>query len=454
MALMVASFFIANTSFADVGVDVGEDSAKMMKMIDGLKSELGKMQQANAQMMNEVKDLRGKVAQVPAPVAPQVPKELENQIKALQNEIAALKSQKQAPVAVPAVATSGVEVPAWLNGTHFGGDMLVRFQADSHSGKGEYDRLRGRFRLRYGISKQLNDELKAGFVMATGDANGNRRSSNVTMGNSTAGENGFDKYDLWLDQAYLEYKPYFLQNDNFSTTLHGGKFKENWQHKGFLIHPEAVGFDGFGQSFVFKATDEISLDLNLAQLFISEGAGVDADSEMYVFDSGLKGAHEAFTWGLRGTSYLFAGYNDGGSAALGGSGDYRTLVGTADLGFSIADLPVAMFAQLGKNFNDETIAGQSPGADKFWSMGIALNKLKNPGDWDLGYKFAYLESNVMPTGLPDSDLPAGSEAHWFYANYRLFASTDLNATLIMPRTIAGDGETDSLLAKFNITTRF
>lgn len=458
MALLVSCLFMANTTFADQGVDVGVDTAKMMKMIQDLQQDLVDVQKDNAAMKKDNAKLEAELNTL-RDVEPKVVKdtELANQVKGLQREIQTLKSQKAAPVVVPEVPTGNV--PAWLNGTHFGGDMRVRMQTDSNSGS-DKDRIRGRFRLRYGISKQVNEELKAGFVMATGDSStqtdeANRRSSAVTMGGTA---NGFDKYSLWLDQAYLQYKPNALQTDDLNITFFGGKFKENWKHKGILIHPEAVGFDGFGQSIKYDLGDGLKADFNMAQLFISESSGEDGDSEMYVFDAGIKGAEDGFTWGLRGTSYIFAGYNDGGSAALGGGGDYRTVVGTADLGFDLGEVPVAMFAQYGKNMNDEAAGATSPGADKYWAVGITFDKLRNPGDWNFGYKFAYLEENVIPSGLPDADLVGGREAHWLYANYRLFSSTDLNVTAIIPRTLsdsaASDGETDSLLVKFNFTTKF
>jgi hypothetical protein len=474
MALCVVSLFIANTSFADEGVAKAADTDNLMKMVQNLQAQLSKVQEDYAATQQEVNSLRGQLAAKPE-VKVEVPKEVENQIKGLQRDIDALRAQKTAPVTKASIPSASV--PAWLDGTHFGGDILVRMQMESNSGE-QQDRVRGRVRLRYGISKQLNDELKAGFRLATGA--GNRRSPINTMGNTAS---GFDQYEAWIDQAYVEYKPNFLNtlNDDLSIVLHGGKFKENWKHKGILIHPEAVGFDGFGQSMVYDLNDSVTVDFNMAQLFISENifdtsgaagakTSVDGDSELYVFDLGLKGTAEAFNWGLRGTSYLFAGYNDsfnGTSMALGGGGDYRPVVLTADLGFDMADMPVKTFAQFGKNLNDEAAGATSPDADLYWSMGIEFNKMQAPGDWSAGYKFAYLEENFMPVGLPDADLVNGNtadsfggSAHWFYANYRLFASTDLNLTMILPRTLssagvdASDGETDSLIAKLNFTTRF
>lgn len=428
MALLVCVFFVQTVSFADAGAD----AKALSKLVEKLEKQVDELQ-------GEIKELKKN----------QVPSKLEEDVKCLQRDFNTMRVEQERATRVPTVPADVGQVPTWLEGTHFGGDLRVRYQPRSNNKTP--DRNRFRVRLRYGVSKQLNDELKAAFRLATGST-ANRRDYHETLGNTTT---DFDKYDVWVDQAYLKYTPNWLEN----LTLYGGKFPQNWKDKGILIHPEGCGFDGFGQSYVYQITDDLKVDINLAQLIYAEGAGLDADGEMYVFDTGLSGCYEEITWGLRGTAYLFTGLQDSGSTLNAGvdEGDFRTLVGTIDLGFDVQDIPVALFTQGAVNTNTKDSGGDTRSQQLFWAAGIGINKLQKPGDWALGYKYAYLEGQVMPSDLPDADLAAigdGGQMQWLWAQYRLFDHTDLSATLLLPREVDGDQDSDTVIAKIQIDTRF
>lgn len=377
-------------------------------------------------------------------------------IAALRAELADVKSQSaraaQAVASAPAVPSSAsIENQYALK---MGGDFRFRWQSDSNNST--QDRNRMRLRLRYGITKQVNDELLIGFRFATGDQTGQQYYN--TLGNTATGSsNGMEKMDVWLDQAYLKYTPEMVEG----LTIFAGKFAPNWKNKGLLIHPEGCGFDGVGESYVYDITDSISGDINLAQLIMSEGSGVDSDSELYVFDTGVMGTLDnGQTWGVRGTAYMFDGFSEANQTAAGnvGLGNTTTIgnpfvaVTTLDYGFSIQEMPVNLFTQIGKNFNDAT--GDPANEDMFYSVGASLKTLKDPGDWTVCYKFAHIELNAMPQTLIDADHVGGVESHTVEFTYRLTSATDLNYTLIVPKTIDGDGENDTFINKFNVTTKF
>ncbi len=454
--------------YADVG---GEDINKLKINIKDLEKQISGLQ-------NQVKDLLNSVREKPLP-----PKDIESRIKDLREEVNVLKAKPQ--VRIPEVPKSEVTVPLWLKGTQFKGDLLVRWQSNFHNSSNyannNNNRNRLRYRLRYYITKSLNEELLAGFRIATGrrDNNpnqngagfitndgflsGNRKGSNATAGSDDA---GFGKLEAWIDQAYLEYTPKWLDG----LTVWAGKFKENWKHKGFLIYKHYVGFDGLAESYKFDICDGLGGDINLAQLIISESSVDSGDAEMYVFDAGLSGEltfdNLPLGWGLRGTAYVFSGIKQGVSSAFtsGNSSTMenpRVLVGTADLEFNVLDnIPVNIFGQIGLNTNEHATDNQTEALmdvrdqRHFWSCGIEINKLKEAGDFKFDYKFAYIERNFIPSGLPDDDIGTGNQAHWWILTYRWLPSTDIDITLIAPRRLDGDKETETLLGKFNIKTRF
>jgi len=451
VAIVVMCIFCVNMSFADVGEKADADT--MMKFINDLQKQIGGLEK-------EVKGLRGlegevKTLRTQVKEKNSVQNNLENKIISLENEMKGFKGSPK--VLVPSV--SSIEVPSWIKGTHFGGDLRVRFQSD-FSNKA-LDRHRGRFRLRYGISKQVNDELFAKFRLATGPT-ADRVNYQETMGSADA---GFDKINVWIDQAYLKYTPSWL--DNF--TVLAGKFPQNWKDKGLLVHGERCGFDGLGESYKYKINDSLDVDVNLAQLIVSEGAAADSDSELYVFDAGIKGKCNAdyspiTRWGLRGTAYLFSGYSEvetgAAPAILGGTnttptmGNPRVLVGTADLGFDVNNIPIDLFVQGAINTNDHEEGNAVRDQNKYYAFGVYLNKLKKPGDMALEYKFAYLERNAMPSQMVEFELNPGNHIHYVTLWYRLFPSTDVYLELFAPRSIESDRDTHVIKGKLKVITRF
>ncbi len=488
-AVLVSCLFTISTAYADVGE---EDVNQLKGTIKDLEKQVDSLQ-------DQVKDLLGELKE-----KPEVPKDIENQIKDLQKEVDALRAKP--PVRMPEVPVSAGTMPSWLEGTHFSGDIQLQMRSMFHNTANyqqdlpgvhdpdnssvdtrnlitDNDRNQMRIRVRYNITKQLNDELLAGFRIATGsrslfsdqDANGfmnndgflsgDRRMSRAVAGNDDA---GFNKLEAWIDQAYLKYTPDWLDG----LTVWAGKFQENWKHKGLLIHDEGVGFDGIAESYRFEVVDGVNADINLAQLIISESAVDAGDAEMYVFDVGISGTYETeetpIDWGLRGTTYLFAGINQGtpnnftnlNEGLVNQPNDNpRVLLGTADLGFNVLDTPVSLFAQLGANINptedgDDGATRGVDGARKYWALGASVNELNEPGDFMFDYKYAYLERNVMPSGLPDEYLLSGNQVHYWTVSYRWFPSTDLSLRLIAPRNLDGDKETESIMGEFNVLTRF
>ncbi|MFH1384034.1 MAG: putative porin [Candidatus Omnitrophota bacterium] len=438
LAVLMTCLFCMTTSYADVG----SDNAGMEKLVKQLEKQVASLQ---------------KEIQTLSAAKPAVPKDIEDDIKSLQRDFSSMKADQAKATKMPSVPAAAGAVPSWLEGTNFGGDIRVRFQSNQRSNDAAADQNYGRMRLRYGISKQVNDELYAKFRLASGGAGW--RAYYHSMGSTTS---GFNKMAINVDQAYLKYTPNWLEN----TAIYAGKFPINWKDKGILIHSEGCGVEGLGESFTYQVTDGIKGDLNLAQLVMTEGTVGGDDSQMFVFDSGISGSYEAVTWGLRGTAYIFNGLNSqlGSTNALANTnattGNPRTIVATGDVGFDVCDIPVATFVQGGLNVNARDENALAEDQNRYYALGVGINKLKKPGDVSFNYKFMYLQGNVMPGFLPDADLVArnaagGNQMHQFELSYRLFDSTDLNLSVLAPRTLdAADNDTEEMRFKLQATTSF
>lgn len=446
MAVLVASLLCVNASYADAGVETND---AMMKMVKELQSQVVGLQ-------SEIKSLRKQVKDSES---------VEKQVQGLESD---LKKLQNAKPAAPAQVAQAV-VPSWLEGTNFGGDIRLRWDSTLNNtdhtatDDGNADRHRGRARLRYGITKQVNEQLLAGFRLVTGA--GALRTYYADLGTST---DGFGKWTTYIDQAYLKYTPEYVDD----LTIYGGKFAQNWKTKGILIHGDMPGFEGIAESYKMQVNDSVSLEFNAAQLILAEGSGFDADSELYVVDAAAGGSFgDDMTWRLQATSYIFDGWNEASAANLAGTGrtansatidDPRVGVLTGDLGFSVADIPVSLWAMGGMNFNESAHGTSVRDQRKMYAFGTSLNKLANPGDISFSYKYAYVEQNSFASELISTDLGGtGTQAHIFCLDYLLFPSTTLTAAVVVPRELSApstatvtDKDTDVVTMKFMATTKF
>jgi hypothetical protein len=129
-------------------------------------------------------------------------------------------------------------LPEWLQKTKFKGDFRLRYQLKEDKGVTNDHALR--IRLRAGFETKINEQMKAGFGIATGSTS-DPRSTNVTLadsGTSNATPTASFK-SIILDYAYGQYSP------TSWLTFTGGKFKNPiWQPNNLLwdgdLNPEGA----------------------------------------------------------------------------------------------------------------------------------------------------------------------------------------------------------------------
>ena len=105
-------------------------------------------------------------------------------------------------------------VPEWLSGLKFAGDFRLRYEGIINRADND-GRHRGRLRLRLQIAKKLCDELD--IIVRLASASG----PSITSTNQSF-DDAFSEKDLWIDRAYMVYKPNFLPG----LELAGGKLKK------------------------------------------------------------------------------------------------------------------------------------------------------------------------------------------------------------------------------------
>jgi hypothetical protein len=180
-------------------------------------------------------------------------------------------------------------VPDWVNRVHISGDFRFRYESDlfprGNDDSGAFpnfnaintgapydvsqgnvnfppqlnvDQNRNRFRLRarLGVDADLGEGFALGLRIATGE-NDSPVSENQTLGGAPSGGQGgnFSKYAIWLDRAYLSYKPQL--GDHLNLKLQAGRF-DNPFFSTNLLWADDLGFDGVAAMASYQAADGLT----------------------------------------------------------------------------------------------------------------------------------------------------------------------------------------------------
>jgi hypothetical protein len=125
----------------------------------------------------------------------------------------------------------------------FSGDIRLRAEP-TFGGPGDrsQNRFRERVRLRFNAEAQLNDQLKGGFSLASGDLN-DPISTNQSMGQYTT------RKPIAIDRAYATYNPSWFR----PLTITGGKFAYPWANTE-LVWDKDLNPEGASETLAFNVS--------------------------------------------------------------------------------------------------------------------------------------------------------------------------------------------------------
>ena len=160
-------------------------------------------------------------------------------------------------------------LPGWLSRIELNGDIRLRYQGDYFAdGNDTYfdwqeinggadpgtdpdallnttnDENRVRARLRLGMNAKVNDSLKAGVRLTSGNTS-NPVSTNQTLGNTD------NRWNLVIDRAYLEYnwvQEHLPGHDPQTLKVTGGRFANPFFHTD-MVWDSDVGFEGLAATY-------------------------------------------------------------------------------------------------------------------------------------------------------------------------------------------------------------
>ena len=316
-------------------------------------------------------------------------------------------------------------MPSWVTGYKFGGDFRGRFEDFTGDNNAFTDRIRWRYRLRFGVAVSMTDGLEAGFRLGSGDpAPGSGYGGNPLSNNSTF-QDDFSKKSLYVDTAYGRWTPLNGGDWFLSTTI--GKMDNPFQLTPMVFDPDLTP-EGAALQSTYKFNDAHSVSFNGAAFVLDEEKTSSLDPFLYgaqliwnanwtpklssslgvaFFDivnrESLTTANVPYV-NQGNTRKPFVPPTPPGAATLYVLvNNYNPIIADASVTYKLDTFPfyAGVFpVRLAAEFMD------NPGANTdnkgYWA-GITFGKAGTKHTWDLIYRYEYLEADAWYDQMVDDD---------------------------------------------------
>lgn len=373
----------------------------------------------------------------------------------LQTELASEK-QAQQEAAAQQVKKSDLSAfeqkVAWAAKTELKGDVRVRHENIKIDGESDgKNKDRQRIRARLGAYTQINPQVNTGIRIATGGGD-DARSTNQDL------DNYFDKKQLWLDQAYIDYHPTAVKDLH----LIGGKMPQPWVSTGDVIwdsdiNPEGVaatykhnlgnsGVEMFGSAGYYTLKDNVD----------GEGVQFRHDLSMYAGQLGTRFAPtDSLKVTLGGSVYGYKNDDDSKCPTTGtkttpcalavngnSTSEFRLYEGFGQVDIANLPLPLSLYGQYVHN------AATDSDQDDAWLVGFK-SKLDA---FSLDYNYRDVQRNAVVGAFTDSDFAngtTGSRGHKVKLGYEIDKNFGVGVTYYLTKadyatTTQKDANTNTL----------
>ncbi len=336
--------------------------------------------------------------------------------------------EKQIKEAVDRAITRDVKKRKWIDAVVWSGDLRLRYGQFWRYGRGTVgdNRSRLRFRLRFGPTLKIQD-FTIGIRLASGD------DSQVSTNQSF--DNAFSKKEIRIDRAYASWNPSSFK----AMTITGGKmpnpFTRNYTTD--VLFDADLTPEGMAEQFKWKASQSVTLFVDLAQFVLNELSGDTNDQWMFGFQGGgvvkmgnskvrlAVGFYDALNVTLAGldepTVQVFNSKVGDGSASAAYVNDYNVLNVNGSFDTNLMGFPVNIQGDWVYNTAGpvtcsgvgNTSGSCAPGnvrvdnQDQGYQVGIRLGKAKKAKTWEVAYYYKWLQADAVLSAFTDSDLGDG-----------------------------------------------
>ena len=374
---------------------------------------------------------------------------LEELVAGLQEELAQVK-KAPAPAASP------------LDTIKIGGDFRYRHEWTDDETK-TADRNRDRIQARISLVGEVNDSIDYGVRLASGNSEEQTREGSPTSNNQDLGD-AFSSKNIWLDLAYVEYKPQAVEG----LCLSGGKINNPYTRVGNsdLMFDSDVTPEGLAVAYKGSATESLALFGAAGGFYVRERKE-EAETTLAGVQGGgtLKlGEKDAFqmTAGAGYYDYASVQGREGlgadpeqfyGNRAVEGvyASDFELVQGFAEAGLAVLGQPVRVFGDYITNTQAES------DDDTAFLVGASVGKLKDPGSWSLAYNYRDLEADSLLGVLAEATFGGGGtdvKGHKVSLSVQVAKNTQVGATYMMADRTRSGATADFDVGMVDFTFKF
>jgi len=301
------------------------------------------------------------------------------------------------------------DMPNWVNSYKIGGDFRGRVdQISVTDNDNAVNRLRFRYRLRFGIVANILDNIEVGFRLGSGDSGGNALSNNTTL------ENNATKKPIWIDEAYGKWTAINDGDWLLAATL--GKMSNPFNFTPMVFDPDLTP-EGAAVNGGYTINDQQSLSFAGAGFVLDEESGSTRDPFLYggqvalnsKWNSKLSSSVGVGAFQFVNPSQLTTGnvpYNNrGNSRSVGGAllYNYNPIIADASVTYMFDGAPLyagKFPVKVAGEYINNPGAGQNNNG--YWA-GVTFGKSGKKHTWDLSYRYEYLQADAWYDQLADDD---------------------------------------------------
>jgi Putative porin len=329
-----------------------------------------------------------------------------------------------------AAVHSKMGMPAWDKNISLGGDFRLRLDdLMPESGLNKADRLRYRFRFRYGAVWTASDWATVGFRLGSGDyrtalGDGNPNSNNQTL------THAFSKKPVFIDAAYVTLTP---PGQNW-ISLTGGKMNNPFWgpslNSPMVYDPDLTPEGGVVQlKYKFGPDQRFQAFANAGGFVLDELSSKARDIYMYDAQAGLTAnlLGDAKSPTLKATvaggyfltqnlPHFPVGDSSGNPGnAFGAStnylGNFETLYARGEVAWKFSDKPflgTPAVVTFGGEY-DQNLSGAyrnlTPNGNQTdtWTAQVTLGQAAKRGQWQIAYQYKHAEADALFDSLTDDD---------------------------------------------------
>ncbi len=363
-------------------------------------------------------------------------------------------------------------MPDWVTGYKISGDLRARYDGISSPNTTFTERNRFRYRLRFGITADMLDDLEVGFYLTSSENATGFATGDPISGNTSFADNASKKL-IYIDKAYAKWSP--IHTADWAGAITFGKMDNPFVFPSTMMFDKDYTPEGLAVQLAYNINSQHAIKLNAAGFILDELKSSSRDAMM----GGLQARWDA-KWNSKWSSTVgVAGFlmenakqlttaevpdqNKGNSRD--GSGnllhDFAPVYVDAGVTYTLESMkyyPGAFPINVSGDFVHNTSANTD---NEGYSFGFALGKAGKKGTWELDYRWEELQADAWFEEFVESDFgaiyqsaPTGGskgygsgtnvKGHWMKLSYSPYDSLTLGVSCFLTELIKPNpGKSDS-----------